>query len=764
MVTKTCPGAGTAVLGLVMFAVAVVPAPVRAKRPFTVADSIEMTQLADPNLRFTGFRSLEVKRSPDGTRFLIVTTKGDLERGCNEFHLLMFDFAAVKMRIDGGAQPRPTDLASFCTASNRYGITKAKWIDDHSVAFLGENPHNVSQLFVVDTVSKTLTKLTSHPTPVIDYDLNASDRFVYMAITHDGWDYRRAHGYAVGTEPFLDVVSEGALETFHPAGFYIGYRSGRPPMRVAETPYQLGIMEPPGISLSPCGRWAVVIREVSDPPKAWWSGYPLMASRIAAYYGGIDDADGRDFSTTSAFFKQFALVDLDTGKSTPILDAPNGLQLGGIAANALWESGETRLVLANTFLPLEPRNGQSVWPVVAEYDLGAGKITQIAEIKPGAFEGKIPKGLFLGAKFASDGSLLLSFRGADDWHDSLDRYIRTGAGWVQADSAETGPGITISIDQDSNTWPQLVATSRDGAKHAIITNFNSQLAALELGNLETIEWTDAYGHAWTGGLIKPIGYQPGHRYPLVIQTHGYRPGEFFVDGHLDFTSGYAARAIANRGMAVLQVNDVDDWDGTRDKLVKLVRPYESAVAMLDRTGLVDRDKVGIHGFSAYGIHVEQILTNTDLKIAAASVADGSEYSVMNSVMWYGMFYPGMLADERMIGVPLWGDKNVELWAERDPTFHLDRIKSPLLIENNETNFPWFDVFARLRRHHRPVELISLPGATHLLFQPWQRLTAQEAVVDWYDFWLMGHEDPAPPKATQYVRWRAMRGTMQSAAH
>jgi hypothetical protein len=33
-------------------------------------------------------------------------------------------------------------------------------------------------------------------------------------------------------------------------------------------------------------------------------------------------------------------------------------------------------------------------------------------------------------------------------------------------------------------------------------------------------------------------------------------------------------------------------------------------------------------------------------------------------------------------------------------------------------------------------------------------------VDWYDFWLNGHDDPDPAKAEQYARWRELRKSQQ----
>ena len=62
----------------------------------------------------------------------------------------------------------------------------------------------------------------------------------------------------------------------------------------------------------------------------------------------------------------------------------------------------------------------------------------------------------------------------------------------------------------------------------------------------------------------------------------------------------------------------------------------------------------------------------------------------------------------------------------------------------------------LRALNKPVELIVIPGGTHLLERPLDRLVSQQGNVDWFVFWLKGDEDADPVKADQYVRWREMR--------
>jgi hypothetical protein len=41
-------------------------------------------------------------------------------------------------------------------------------------------------------------------------------------------------------------------------------------------------------------------------------------------------------------------------------------------------------------------------------------------------------------------------------------------------------------------------------------------------------------------------------------------------------------------------------------------------------------------------------------------------------------------------------------------------------------------------------------------QPYHRYISQQPIVDWFDFWLNGREDPQPANAAQYARWRELR--------
>src|ERR1700728_1998302 len=132
-------------------------------RPVTVVDAIEMTKLVGGPAYDSGTSTEHNPAlfSPDGTHFVIVTRKGNIEKNTNDYALLLFNADEVLR------SPTPLVLASLSSSSNRPGIQDIRWVDDRTIAFLGENTGQLQQVYEVDCETKRLTKLTGHSTSVI---------------------------------------------------------------------------------------------------------------------------------------------------------------------------------------------------------------------------------------------------------------------------------------------------------------------------------------------------------------------------------------------------------------------------------------------------------------------------------------------------------------------------------------------------------------------------------------------------------------------
>ncbi len=225
-----------------------------------------------------------------------------------------------------------------------------------------------------------------------------------------------------------------------------------------------------------------------------------------------------------------------------------------------------------------------------------------------------------------------------------------------------------------------------------------------------------------------------------------------------FTTAFAAQALAGKGFFVLQ-DDGPDWHiwVTSKEAPRAMASYEGAIDYLDRRGLVDRNRVGITGFSRTYWYVTYTLTHSKYHFAAAALADGVDYSYFQ-YMAFSNVLPGMAGEfEQVYGGPPYG-RSLSRWLKQSPAFLMDKIETPVRIQTLRpvsvlSDWPWYSGLSRLGK---PVEMIYIPEGTHVLEKPWDRMISQQGNVDWFCFWLKGEEDPDPGKAEQYKRWRELR--------
>lgn len=316
-----------------------------------------------------------------------------------------------------------------------------------------------------------------------------------------------------------------------------------------------------------------------------------------------------------------------------------------------------------------------------------------------------------------------------------------------------------------NAPPRIVAIDHNGGRKAVLRDLNPQFRDLAFAKVEEISWKNPLGREEIGGLYWPVGYIAGRKYPLVIQTHGWIPGQFWMDG--PWTTAFAAQPLAGKGFFVLQMGEdsAQRLTDTPEEAPSAVAAYESAIDYLDGRGLIDRNFVGIIGFSRTCYYVTHMLAFSKYRIAAAVIADGVDVD-------YFQYFASSNADPAQSaevqalngGAPFGGA--LSAWTKRVSAFHMDQVHTPLRIQALSgpgallQEWNWFSGLYELGK---PVEMVYLPNGAHILEKPWERMVSQQGDVDWFCFWLKGEEDPDPAKAGQYKRWRELRGLTRPAA-
>ena len=328
--------------------------------------------------------------------------------------------------------------------------------------------------------------------------------------------------------------------------------------------------------------------------------------------------------------------------------------------------------------------------------------------------------------------------------------------------------LAVTLEEDLNHPPKVYVSGGQTQQRALLIDLNPQFAELSLGNVETFEWKAADGFSVVGGLYLPPDYAPGTKYPFVIQTHGFDSSRFSMDGLYEWSSGYAARFLAGKGIVVLQAyrlkNPVDSEATEGDKRLGAnpaqaqkkfaVTAYEGAIDALDERGLIDRNRVGIMGFSRTVCFVADALTHSQHHFAAAILVNGIDCGYFGYLAYGG--HPDL--DNLNGGGTPFG-RNLMTWLRDAPGFNLDRVDTPVRLEEHGVNggllelWEWYSGLSKLAK---PVEYLYLPDAPHLLVKPWERRASQQGAVDWFSFWLKGEEDSGATKRDQYRRWQELR--------
>jgi dipeptidyl aminopeptidase/acylaminoacyl peptidase len=704
-------------------------------RRVTVADMIEMTRWADRDYFLGGESRGRVGLfSPDRKQFIVAVKKGNVERNTVDYSLLLFRTNSVFQ------SPKPQVLVKMSSSSNRDAIAHIKWLSDsETVVFLGEKPEETPEVYSINVETKLLKKLTNHSTPVVAYDISDDGEVIVYEAAAKSKVKRRKSGIIITTQnpsDFFrcdcgpDLESEGAgNELFVQRK---GWRSSRIPSSDFVTESQT-------LSVSRTGRYALLSVYVRDVDPSWAEYQDRFLHPLIV--------EPRRLGTRSNL-RRFMLLDSKTLEFTPLLNTPISSSRNGFA----WAKDGDSLVLSGAYLPLDVAD-----PAERE---ARQKRTFVAEIKlPGKEILKITDAELKIAKWDQVTERLLLEPGNARVNSPTQAYEKIGATWKQvrvteADTRTDNP-VDVTLEEDISTPPKIFISDAKSHRRTQFFDLNPAFAQLHFGKVEAVSWKGTDGHEVQGGLYLPPDYTSGTRYPLVIQTHGFRKDRFWIDG--PWSSAFAAAALAAKGIVVLQVGgSIESGEDSKyiqspEEAPRQMAAYEGAIDYLFGRGLIDRNRVGIIGFSRTVFYVEYTLTHSRYQFTAVTLADGFEGGYLNYLLWPSVDY--VLVN----GGPPNGS-SLPSWLKNSPGFNLDKVSAAVRLEYYGPamflgGWQWFSGLSLLEK---PVDFVWLPDGTHLLVKPSERLASQQGNVDWFSFWLKGEEESDPAKREQYKRWEGLR--------
>lgn len=322
-------------------------------------------------------------------------------------------------------------------------------------------------------------------------------------------------------------------------------------------------------------------------------------------------------------------------------------------------------------------------------------------------------------------------------------------GWVLTPDGRSAVYTRRAIDAPHEVFrAPLGGNDKDRVQ---LTRFNRALEEeVDLRSPEEI-WVDAGAYKIHTFIIKPHGFDPTRKYPVILNVHGGPQSQwadsFRGDWQVYPGKGYVVVLANPTGSTGYGQDFTDaiscDWGG------RVFQDLMKVTDAVEKLPYVDRDRLGAMGWSFGGYMMMWFEGHTDRFKTVASMM-----GLFDLASFYGATEELWFPEKDMCGLP-WNSEHYRKWS---PSESVANFKTPALVITGELDYrvPYTQslaFFTALQRQGVPSRLVVYPEAGH--WPGWQEMAFYYNVhLDWFHRWLGG--EPAPWEVEELVRTRAFQ--------
>jgi len=326
--------------------------------------------------------------------------------------------------------------------------------------------------------------------------------------------------------------------------------------------------------------------------------------------------------------------------------------------------------------------------------------------------------------------------------------VTSGARAVRSVDFAFPNGRMVYLANDFKHLDDLYTSDLNGKNERKLTNLNEPLwKQLKFAEVERFTYKSADNWDVDGFFVKPLGWQEGKKYPLVLSIHGGPAGQYGVDWYHEFqvyaAKGYAVVFTNPRGSTgygqKFERGIVGEWGG-KDYLDVM----NGLDAALRKYPWIDQDRMGVTGGSYGGFMTNWIVGHTDRFKAAVTLRSLSNF-ISDDGTRDGAY--GHSAD-------FGGDifQKMDLYWDRSPLKYVNKVKTPTLILHSDNDYrvpieqgeQWFRA---LKHFGVTTEIVFFPRENHNLTRTGEPKHLVESLnwqLYWFDRFLNGNANAVPP--------------------
>jgi dipeptidyl aminopeptidase/acylaminoacyl peptidase len=309
-------------------------------------------------------------------------------------------------------------------------------------------------------------------------------------------------------------------------------------------------------------------------------------------------------------------------------------------------------------------------------------------------------------------------------------------------------GPMVYLANDFKHLDDVYAAGIDGREERKLTDLNGVLwKNLDLASVERMRYKGAEGWDVDGFLVRPLGWKPGVKYPMILSIHGGPAGQYGVDWYNEFqvdaAKGYAVFFTNPRGSTgygqKFERGIANQWGGN-----DYIDVMNGVRAVLTANPWIDTARLGVTGGSYGGYMTNWIVGHTSLFRAAVTLR-----SVVNFISDDGT-RDGAYGHERDFGGDVF--EKFDLYWDRSPLKYAKNVTTPILILHSDMDFrvpleqgeQWFRA---LKHYGKDAEIVMFPRENHNLTRTGEPKHIVESLnwqLYWFDKYLNGNAAAVPP--------------------
>ncbi len=295
------------------------------------------------------------------------------------------------------------------------------------------------------------------------------------------------------------------------------------------------------------------------------------------------------------------------------------------------------------------------------------------------------------------------------------------------------------VKQNFDQSPSLYFTD-NFSKVSQVLSTNPQQDEYYWGKSEIITYKNKNGVEMQGALYYPANYEPGKQYPMI--TYIYEKLSNGLHGYVSPSkrSAYNTANFTTNGYFIFRPDIVYEINDPGISAVNCVVP---AVEEVLKTGMIDKNKVGLMGHSWGAYQTSFIISQTDIfKAAVAGAPLTNLISMSNSIYWNTGTPDAKIFETsqgRFDGP--WYER-MEEHMRNSPMYQAASIKAPLLVAFGDKDgaVDWhqgIEMYSTMRRMEKPFIMLVYADENHGLAKKENQVDYQVRQKEFFDHYLLG---------------------------